>query len=256
MRKCIVFWERSKISTDSMLWKSPVPLPSRKNPRHQAALIARSRRSQLPAAGTSWRGRGRTLGGGRVGWAWWDFWFQAQNGNISSAQRAVISGGISSLQSRHFQAFINKLSNMIFRNIFLLKNNSQVYEKEPAPLLTPFQSLSPHQGGCRVLCSETDWGVLLRPTFFVFPSTQVNFPRVMQWQLTMDTVFSCKIFSETTKQPFGFQDLHLKKFALIALWAPSFTYMFERAGAGGMQWETVNVLESHTLQRCPRLLKK
>lgn len=44
----------------------------------------------------------------------------------------------------------------------------QVLEEESAPLLTPFQNLPPHQRSCRVLCSETDGGVLFRLPLFCF----------------------------------------------------------------------------------------
>lgn len=87
---------------------------------------------------------------------------------------------------------------MMFRDIFPLKNNPQVHENESVPPLTPFQNLPPHQHSCWVLCPETDCGVLLGPPLFVFPSTQVNFPRVRRRRFTMDTAFSCKIFSEAT----------------------------------------------------------
>ena len=66
---------------------------------------------------------------------------------------------------------------MMFRDIFLLKNDPQVLEEEPAPLLTPFQNLPPHQCICRVLCSETDGGVLFRlPLFCFFPPHKLIFP--------------------------------------------------------------------------------
>lgn len=53
------------------------------------------------------------------------------SGPVSSALRD--GWWASSLQQRPFYRSINELLNMMFRDIFPLKDNPQVYEKESAP---------------------------------------------------------------------------------------------------------------------------
>lgn len=144
---------------------------------------------------------------------------------------------------------------MMFRDIVVLRKNSQVHEKEPAPLPDPFQNLSPHQRGCLVWWSETDWGVLLRPPLFVFPSTQVNFPRVMRQQFTMDTAFSCKIFSETTNS-LWFSGSLFKEICINSSLGPLiYIRVWKGRSLRNAVEKNVNELVLCALQRYPWLLK-
>lgn len=87
-----------------------------------------------------------------------------------------MGGRTASLQQRPFYAFINELLSMMFRDIFPLKNNPQVHEKESAPLPSPFQNLPPHQRSCGALCSRLKEVSCLDRLSLFFPPHKLIFP--------------------------------------------------------------------------------
>lgn len=129
MRKCIVFSrEKQNPNRFHLLTKSS---PSTQQEKPWAPSSSDNQVLE-PASctGTCWPGKGRTSEGAcrvnPVGPL-----VSGPSGPVSISRRD--GWWASSLQQRPFYRSINELLNMMFRDIFPLKNNPQVHEKESAP---------------------------------------------------------------------------------------------------------------------------
>lgn len=142
MRKCIVFSLREKQNPNRFHWLTK----SSPSTQQEKPSAPSSSDNQVPepasCTGTCWRGQGRTSEGAcrvdPVGPL-----VSGPSGPVSSALKD--GWWVSTLQQRPFYTSINELLNMMFRDIFPLKNNPQVREKESAPSWPPFKISLPRR---------------------------------------------------------------------------------------------------------------